>query len=367
MARALELAERGRGLTAPNPCVGAVLVRDGLIVAEGWHTRHGAHHAEVEALRDARDKGVDPAECAMYVTLEPCNHQGKTPACTEAVLGAGVASVFVGARDPNRSVAGGGVERLRAEGVTVSTGVLERECLDAIADFRVWQTTRRPYVILKMAQTLDGRIAGRAGNPEAVSGPASKDAVQRLRGRIDAVLVGGGTFLADDPRLTCRTAEHHIREEQPYAVIATRRLPEPTEKRCLLRDRPERTVFLTTVDAASSSVAEGLRNLGCTVLGLRELPAGLDLAEGLAALRSKLSCHTVLCEGGGRLAGSLVAQALADEIRLFVSPRILADEHAPAAFAGQQREAMAQADGFRIARLLRSGEDLFIELRPKDD
>ena len=167
MRAALELAERGRWSTAPNPTVGAVLVQDGRIVAEGWHQVCGQAHAEVNCLRDAREKGVDVSRCTLYVTLEPCNHQGKTPPCTKAILEAGIPRVVVGMPDVNAQAAGG-AEYLRSMGVSVEMGVLEAECRDLVSDFVTWQTTRRPYVILKMASTLDGRIATRAGRSQRI-------------------------------------------------------------------------------------------------------------------------------------------------------------------------------------------------------
>ena len=204
MARAVELAVRGKGTTAPNPCVGAVLVRDGAVVAEGWHMRCGGPHAEVNCLADAGAKGVDPSACALYVTLEPCNHHGRTPPCTMAVLEAGVPEVVVGAGDPNPKVAGGGAEFLRQRGVRVRQGVLGQACRDLIADFLVWQFTGRTFNTLKMAATLDGRIAARNGHSAWVSGPESREMVHELRARVDAVVVGGGTLRQDNPRLTAR-------------------------------------------------------------------------------------------------------------------------------------------------------------------
>ena len=195
MARAVELALQGRGATAPNPCVGAVLAREGVILAEGFHTRFGAPHAEIECLNTARAQGIDPAGCDLYVTLEPCNHLGKTPHCTRAVLESRVARVAVGARDPNPDVAGGGIEFLRRHGVTVEVGVLEQDCRELIDEFVLWKTSPRTWNILKLAVTLDGRIAGPKGLPEPVSCEASRLAVHRLRARVQAVLVGGKTLL----------------------------------------------------------------------------------------------------------------------------------------------------------------------------
>lgn len=369
MARAVELALQGRGHTAPNPTVGAVLVRDGLIVAEGWHTRCGELHAERECLADAKKRGVDPSGCTMYVTLEPCNHHGKTPPCTEAILESGVQRVVVGAMDPN-SVAAGGVDRLRRHGIEVLTGILEQECTDLIADFRIWQGTGRTANILKIAQTLDGRIAARHGRPEPVSCPESFAEVQRMRSFVHAVVVGGNTLYADDPSLNCRAEGLPGDFIQPYAVVVTSRLPEPDADLKLLRQRPEQLVFLTTQEAAMGDTAEALSEMGVSIFGLPRLEegenaGGLDLAAGFELLRSELQCHLTLVEGGGRLALSMVRQGLADELLVFLAPRVLGDEEAKANFSGRGALDMAGAFDLRLCSCQPSGKDLRLIYRPQ--
>lgn len=363
MARAVELAEQGRGAVAPNPCVGAVLVRDGRIVAEGRHRRYGGPHAEVECLAEAKAKGVDPAACTLYVTLEPCNHQGQTPPCTQAILAAGVRELVVGCADPNPDVAGGGADFLRREGLTVTVGVLEERCRDLIADFLVWKTTNRPYSILKMASTLDGRIAARGGRPEPISGPASQEAAHRIRARVQAVVVGGNTFYSDDPRLTCRLPDLPADHPQPWAVVVTRRLPR-AHNFALLQQRPERVVFWTGEAQARSGAAEALAARGCRVWGLPPRAHGLDLAPGYIRLRSELGCLSVLSEGGGHLAWSMVSQGLMDEFVLFLSPLLAADDQAKALFAGAETTQMAQALRLRLAACVSSGADLQLTYRP---
>ena len=366
MRRALELAERARGFTAPNPCVGAVLVQGGRIVAEGWHKVYGGPHAEREAIADARAKGVDTTACDMYVTLEPCNHHGKTPPCTEGVLEAGIRRVFVGCADPNPHVAGGGAELLRSRGVQVEVGILEQECREAIADFMLWKTQGRAWCTLKLAMTLDGKIGGPARKPEAVSGPESHCRVQRLRGRSDAVLIGGGTLRADDPRLTCRLAPVEGEQvKRPLAIVATRKLTGISASFYLLRERPSELIFWTTEDAARSDTASRLGDMGCRVWGLPEHPAGgLELKAGLELFMREAGGHYVLCEGGGRMAMSLALQEACDELKVFLAPRVLGDERAPAAFLGRSVESMAEALEWRVLRTEASGRDLEITLRP---
>jgi diaminohydroxyphosphoribosylaminopyrimidine deaminase/5-amino-6-(5-phosphoribosylamino)uracil reductase len=367
MARAVELAWRGRGRAAPNPCVGAVLVRDGDVAAEGWHTACGEPHAERECLADARNQGVDPSQCTLYVTLEPCNHHGRTPPCTEAILEADIPGVVIGCLDPNPAVAGGGAERLRQAGVEVRTGVLEQQCLDLIHDFRTWISSRRTYNVLKMAQTLDGRIAGGDRRPEAVSCPESFQNVQAMRAASQAVVVGGETLRRDNPRLTARLADLPPDFEQPWAVVVTSRLPAPDADLHLLRDRPGKTVFFTPARQAETDAARALQDLGARVFPLDHGPFGLDLEPGLERLRRELACLSVLCEGGGRLAMSLLQQRLADEIVIYLAPRVLGDDKAPAVFSGREVPSLAGTVNLRLADVRASGADVRLTYKPLEE
>ncbi|QJB58350.1 bifunctional diaminohydroxyphosphoribosylaminopyrimidine deaminase/5-amino-6-(5-phosphoribosylamino)uracil reductase RibD [Pseudodesulfovibrio sp. zrk46] len=365
MACAIDLARKGRGATAPNPCVGAVLVdKEGFIVAGGWHTRYGALHAERECLATARAKGIDPTGMTMYVTLEPCNHHGKTPPCTEAIIEAGIAKVFIGTRDPN-PVAAGGVEKLEKHGISVETGVLEQECKDLIADFLLWQHSHSTYNIVKMAATLDGKIASRHRVPEPVSCPESFNRVHLLRSMVDAVVVGGGTFRADNPSLTCRLDNLDDNFEQPYAVIVTSNLPEEPNDYTILCDRPERTIFFTDNETARTPLADKLRERGTRVWPLPGEPGELKLSVGFERLRAEIGCHYTLVEGGGGLAMQCAAQSVADEIVHFVTPRILGDDAAPAAYSGRGEARMADAINYRISRSERTGKDMMLVLMPQ--
>ncbi|MGE4296599.1 MAG: bifunctional diaminohydroxyphosphoribosylaminopyrimidine deaminase/5-amino-6-(5-phosphoribosylamino)uracil reductase RibD [Desulfovibrionaceae bacterium] len=381
MAHALRLALRGKGATAPNPCVGAVLVRGGAVVAEGWHTAYGKSHAEVECLADAARKGVDPAACDMYVTLEPCNHHGKTPPCSRAVLAAGVRRVVVGCVDPNPDVAGGGAAFLRGNGVTVevldASDPMAVACADLIADFLLWKRGARTYNYLKLASTLDGRIATRTGHSQWISCEASRRAVHALRGRVQAVVVGGGTFYADNPALTCRLEApgeaKRAADAQPLAVVVTSRLPQPDADFTLLRQRAGQTIFWTTEVAARTPRATELAALGCRVWALPPASAapgqagGLDLAVGFERLRREADCLYTLCEGGGVLGLALIRAGLADEFLLHLAPKIVGDDAARPLFAGLAPQTMDEALGLRVAACERSGDDLAITFRPKAD
>ncbi len=371
MTQAIALALKGKGRTAPNPCVGALLVRKGEVVAEGFHQKYGGPHAEVEAIADARQKDVNPAACDLYVTLEPCNHIGKTPPCTQAILEAGIRRVVIGTPDPNPEVAGGGAEFLRQNGVTVempgempeeNTGT-QKECEDLVADFLLWKSAKRTYNYLKLAATLDGRIADRSGSSRWITGPESRALVHDLRGRVDAVVVGPNTLLRDNPRLTCRAKDFY--GAQPLAVLVCPTLPDPQAELHLLRERPTETVIWTNEAEAHSHRAQILRDRGCRVWPLPDLEGRLELGEGYRRLRQELGCHYTLCEGGGNLALGLLRAGLVDEFHLYLAPKILGDEAAPALFSGQGPCALGNSLPLRITETMPCGEDIRLTLRPK--
>lgn len=366
MREAIALAEQGRWKACPNPTVGAVLVRDGQIVAKGFHHAAGEDHAEVACLKDAAARGVNPADCVLVVTLEPCAHQGKTPPCTQAVLDAGIKKVVVGLSDPN-PVACGGACRLREAGVEVVEDVCAQECRDLVADFLIWQKARRPYVILKMAATLDGRIATRAGQSQWISSELSRLEVQQLRAGLGlcggAVLVGGGTFRADNPRLTARADQSDA--PQPLACVLTSRLPQPDADVHLLKERPQQTIFFASPAAAASTTAQALRQKGVRVLALGPGARGGPDFEGMfQTLWQEIQCPYVLCEGGGRLALTLLEAGYVDEFRLHLSPIILGDEDALPLFAGRAPMNLEEALRLRVKQIHLCGGDVHIQLRP---
>lgn len=375
MREALLFAAQSRFQTAPNPCVGAVLVRDGIIIARGRHECCGGPHAEVNALADAAAKGIDPAECDLVVTLEPCTHHGKTPPCVEAILAAKIRRVIIGALDPTPEAAGGAAF-LRDHGVEVITGVRCEECTDLLSDFTTWQTTELPYTILKLAATLDGRIATRTGHSRWISCPDTRRLVHEMRTKVGAVLIGGNTFYEDNPHLTARPApEDPQPEKQPLAVVVTSRLPDPGMAFHLLQERPRETLFWTTIAAAASRKAVALREIGVRVIGLEPalrtdtpshhgVRAELDLRQGLADLRQKHGCLHVMCEGGGRLGISLLERSLAGELQLHLAPRILADNDAAPLFTGLRPMHIDESVNLRFISSRFCGKDLILSLRP---
>lgn len=367
MAEAIRLAKKGRFKTCPNPTVGAVLVRDDRIVARGWHKGYGLAHAEIDCLNDALARGVATQGATMVVTLEPCRHHGKTPPCTEALLDAGIARLVYGATDPNPE-AQGGTQILANAGIEVIGPVLEQECRDLIADFVIWQTTDRPYIILKLASTLDGRIATRTGHSRWISDEESRKAVHRLRAGValahGAILIGGGTFRADDPELSVRNSESPP-DRQPLACIITSRLPKADAEFKLLKQRPQETIFFASPAAAASTTAEALRKRGCRVIAIgRGRHGAPDFSAMFRTLREEFGCPYVLCEGGGQLALSLLETGFADEFHLYLAPLILGDNDAKPLFDGRAPLSLDEALELRICSVDSDARDVCLVLRP---
>jgi diaminohydroxyphosphoribosylaminopyrimidine deaminase/5-amino-6-(5-phosphoribosylamino)uracil reductase len=326
-----------RGTPSPNPHVGAAVVREGKIVGRGHHERAGEDHAEIAALREA---GASARGATLYVTLEPCNHEGRTPPCTEAIIAAGIARVVIGCRDPNPHVAGGGVEKLVGAGIRVDVGCREAEARKLIAPWSKFVTTGLPYVTLKLGLSLDGRIASRTGSSKWVTGPEARARVHLLRAHHDAVVIGIGTALADDPRLTVRDAPG----QSPLRIIFDTKLRLPLSGRLVQSAREVPTWVICTTDAPSS--AEGqLTERGVEVL--RAPPSAEGRIDPIAALRMMASRGIVaaMIEGGAELAGSVLAGAAVDELHAFIAPILLGPRGRPGAvdWAGPATPAEAPA------------------------
>jgi diaminohydroxyphosphoribosylaminopyrimidine deaminase/5-amino-6-(5-phosphoribosylamino)uracil reductase len=356
MARALELARRGEGMTRPNPPVGAVVVREHRAVGEGYHRRAGTDHAEIAALHAA---GRLARAATLYLTLEPCCTQGRTPPCTEAILRQGIGRVVIAARDPNPSHNGRGLSLLRRSGLEVTEGVLAERVAPLIAPFAKWVRTGRPFVTLKLAMSLDGRIADRGGCSKWISGPASRRCVQSLRRRADALLVGAGTARTDDPTLLPRPA----RGRRPWRVIVTTKGALPARLRVLSDQAACRTLVATTSLCTPPNAAR-LRLGGAEVKAFRTREGRVSLRALLRELGRRGLLH-VVCEGGGRLAGELTRQGLVDAFCLFLAPRLLGDRGARAAWAGLAWT-LAGAPLLRVERVRQMGDDLCIDATPNN-
>lgn len=354
---ALALAEAVKGDAAPNPHVGAVVVRDGRVVGRGFHLRPGEHHAEVMALRQAGDAARG---ATLYVTLEPCNHHGRTPPCTEAVLAAGIARVVVGVRDPNPHVAGGGDDRLRAAGVEVVEGVGEEACASLVRAWARHVRTGLPYVRLKLAVSLDGRIAAAGGASQWVTGEAARRAVHTLRRHADAVMIGIGTALADDPSLTARDAPPVEARSPARRVVldSSARLAAACKLVTTAREVP--TWVFVGDDAATDRVA-ALTDQGVVVERVARAAKGLDV-RAVAARLGAAGVVDVLVEGGGALAGALLEAELVDELHWFVAPVVLGAGGVPS-IVGPSPTSPAVAPRFSLSAVDRLGDDVRLLLR----
>lgn len=354
---ALALAEAVKGDAAPNPHVGAVVVRDGRVVGRGFHLRPGQHHAEVMALREA---GEAARGATLYVTLEPCNHHGRTPPCTEAVLAAGVARVVVGVRDPNPHVTGGGDDRLRAAGLEVVEGVGGEACSSLVRAWARHVRTGLPYVRLKLAVSLDGRIAAAGGASQWLTGETARREVHALRRRADAVMVGVGTALADDPSLTARDAPP-IEARSParrVVVDSAARLPPTSKLAVSAREVP--TWLFVAEDAPNDRVA-ALVDRGVQVERTPRAGRGLDL-HAVATRLGAAGVVDVLVEGGGALAGALLEAGLVDELHWFVAPLLLGADGVPSV-VGPTPASPAVAQRFSLTAVDRFADDVRLVLR----
>ena len=360
MRLALAQARRASGRTHPNPPVGAVVFRGDRVLASGRTQPPGGPHAEVVALRRAiRRAGVSAVRGAsLAVTLEPCCHVGRTGPCTDAILEAGVARVLVGHADPNPRVAGNGLRRLRRAGVRVELGVLEEACRVQHRGFIAVHRRGRPFVALKLAATLDGRIATASGESRWISGPAARAFVHRLRQRTDAVWVGAETALADDPELTARRDGRIV--HRPVRVLADSRLRVPPGAR-LYRDAAGGRTVVLCADDAPPARRRAVERTGAHLVTLPRERDGIDLAAGLAALAAH-GVTEVLVEGGGRLAASLLRRGLVDELHWFVAPTLLGADARPALGDLGVRH-LAQAPELESPRLRRLGRDWLLEGR----
>jgi diaminohydroxyphosphoribosylaminopyrimidine deaminase / 5-amino-6-(5-phosphoribosylamino)uracil reductase len=327
MGRALELAGRGAGLTSPNPVVGAVLVGEGRAVGEGFHARAGSAHAEVEALRQA---GAAARGGTLYVTLEPCNHTGRTPPCVGGITTAGVKRVVAATRDPNPRVPGGGAAALSRAGVEVTLGCREDE---AIALNRVFITAvrrGRPHVTLKWAATLDGATADVRHGSRWITGSEARLEAHRMRSRADAVVVGIGTALADDPALDVRLGGPWPRE--PFRVVVDSRARLPVTARLIAAGRPQRAIVAVT-DAADPERLESLETRGVTVLRCKSQDGQVDVSDLVSRLGA-LEVGGILVEGGGTLAWAFLEAGLVDRVVAFTAPMLLGGWAAPRAVGG---------------------------------
>jgi len=350
MRLALELAKKGK--TSPNPKVGCVIVKNGEIIGKGYHKRAGLPHAEVEAILDSGLKVRDLSGATMYITLEPCSHEGKgkrTPPCTRAIAASGISRYVIAMKDPNPRVSGRGIRFLRERGMTVETGVLEEQAREINAHYSKWITKGVPYVAIKMAMSADGKIATRTGESEWISCNKSNILVHKMRSKFDAVMVGAGTVKADDPRLTSRIKSGR----DPIRIIVDSDLClNPHAK--FMRHGARIIIATSTLAKKQKSKIEKFESLGARVLvcGMKEV----DLNKLMREL-GKLGIQSVLMEGGSELNGSAIEEGIVDKIYFFIAPIIIGGREAKGPIGGNGIERLGQKLKLKNVKMEKIGED----------
>jgi diaminohydroxyphosphoribosylaminopyrimidine deaminase/5-amino-6-(5-phosphoribosylamino)uracil reductase len=357
MQQALALARKGEGYTSPNPMVGAVLVKNGEIVGSGYHRMAGGPHAEVNAIADA---GAQADGATLYVTLEPCNHTGRTPPCTHAILEAGIRRLVVAMRDPNPNVAGGGLEFLQSKGLEVSIGLCETAARKLNEYFVKYVRTQRPFVVLKCAATLDGRIATRNGDSKWVTGAAARQHVHCLRHGVDAIMVGIDTIKRDDPSLTTRLENGGGKD--PLRVILDTHLSISPEARVLNLESEVATVLVAgqTDDEALALKRQTLEARGARVV-TAPVDKGLIDLDALMTQLGQMGVTSLLIEGGGRVLASALAAQIADKVVFFYAPKILGGDDGVPICRGPGPALMQDCIAVKHLRVERLGEDIMIE------
>jgi len=363
MRRALELAAQARGRTSPNPMVGAVIVKAGEIVGEGYHHKAGTPHAEIHAINsaDAKAKGAQ-----LYVTLEPCCHQGRTPPCTKAIIQAGISSVVMAMYDPNPLVSGKGKAELETHGITVQSGLLEHEARKLNEFYIKYITSGLPFVILKSAMSLDGKIATYTGKSKWITSELSRRKVHELRDIVDAILVGIGTVINDNPSLTTRLlalerSEGMDREgKDAIRVIVDSKAQIPLPSRVLNLDSMAPTLVAVTQKAPENKISQ-LKAAGAEVLVVPERNDGKVRLKTLMEILGKRQITSVMIEGGSEINASALKEGIVDKVMIFIAPKFIGGKTAPGLVGGQGIELLSNAIGLRDIQVSKIGEDILVE------
>lgn len=354
MRMALDLAAKATGRTSPNPMVGAAVVRNGQIVGEGYHARAGTPHAEVHALRRAGDNARGST---LYVTLEPCCHYGRTGPCTEAIIKAGIDRVVLAMADPNPLVAGKGVQRLRESGIKVDCGIMENEARKLNEVFIKFITTRLPFVVMKTAMSLDGKIATTRGESQWITGPKAREYVHHLRDRYDAILVGVGTVLADNPSLTTRLPG--VQGRDPVRIILDSMASSPVKSKVFNQQSESSTIIVTSPEAPADKVS-ALRDAGAEIIQVPLDENGINLLLLLQELGSR-EITSVLVEGGAKVNGSFTYNKLVDKVYWFIAPQIIGGDAAPSPVGGKGIPILNDALQISDITMHSLGKDICIE------
>jgi len=357
MRRALGLALKARGRTSPNPLVGAVVVRRGKVVGEGYHSCAGQPHAEIEALRKA---GGNARSADLYVNLEPCCHFGRTPPCTEAIIQAGIKRVFVGMKDPNKQVCGKGSRALKAQGIIIVPDVLKEECQKINEPFIKVMKTGMPFVILKTAMSLDGKIATRSGDSRWISGKSARNHVHKIRNQVDAILVGTETVLKDNPRLTCRLETGNVKH--PARIILDRRNRIPLTANVFKNSRSQKVVYVAGPDI-SPRRRKALEGKKVEILNGKLLKNGFHIAHLLKELANR-GMNSILIEGGAELNASAFKANVVDQVVAFICPILIGGVRAPGFLGGRGAMKVDGAINLKNIAVTKIGEDLMVEATP---
>ena len=355
MRRAIDLAKKGYGYTNPNPLVGAVIVKNGNIIGEGYHEKIGGLHAERNALKNCQE---DPEGAEIYVTLEPCCHYGKTPPCTEALIEAGIKKVYVGNTDPNPKVAGGGIKILREHGIEVETGILEEECRQLNDIFFYYIQNDIPYTALKYAMTLDGKIATVTGESKWITGETAREHVHKLRHRYAAIMAGIGTVLADDPMLNARIENGN----DPIRIICDSNLRIPEDSKIVQTAKEIKTIIATI--SQNKEKIKQLEQKGCQIIKTTPKDDQIDLKELLKQLR-KMEIDSVLVEGGGILNESLLKSGCIKKVYAYIAPKLFGGKTAKTPVEGEGIKKIKDAVIFDEIKVTKLGNDILLEGKVK--
>lgn len=351
MRQAIELAKRGQGWTSPNPMVGAVIVKNGQVIGQGWHEKCGLPHAERNALASCMEQ---PKGAVMYVTLEPCCHYGRQPPCTEAILSAGIKRVVVGSGDPNPLVSGKGIQILREHGVEVIEGVLEDECVQLNEVFFHYIQTKRPFVVMKYAMTLDGKIAAYTGDSKWITGEKARSHVQVQRHRYTGIMVGIGTVLTDDPLLTCRKAGC----KNPVRIICDTNLCIPLSARVVTTAKEDTTILATCCPNREKWSA--YERAGCHILLVEQEKGHINLRQLMEQLGQE-GIDSILLEGGGTLNWAALESGIVQKIQAYIAPKLFGGQTAKTPVEGTGVPSPSSAFHLKNTTITRLGEDILLE------
>ncbi|MCR5213940.1 MAG: bifunctional diaminohydroxyphosphoribosylaminopyrimidine deaminase/5-amino-6-(5-phosphoribosylamino)uracil reductase RibD [Eubacterium sp.] len=364
MERAIQLAKKGEGWVNPNPLVGAVIVKDKVIIGQGYHKEYGNLHAEREALKNAIENGQDVKGAEMYVTLEPCSHTGKQPPCTQAIIEAGIKRVYVGSSDPNPLVSGNGIWQLREAGVEVFTGCMKEKCDELNPVFFHFITKKYPYIVYKYAMTMDGKTATKAGKSRWISGPSSRHIVQEMRNKYMAIMVGIGTVLSDNPSLRCHLEEEEGQDRKyrdPIRIILDSHLRIPMDSQIVKTAGQVKTYVasLAEEEKANRQKIRELKKLGVGTLLIPSDENGKVDLDKLFYQLGRMNIDSILLEGGGNLAWSMMDKGYVEEVAMFVGPKFFGGAYSPTPLEGLGISDVEKAPGFNLIELKMMDQDIY--------